>query len=217
MNRLQDRLYGKIEESKPYLGMHSGIEPRVSVAVIDVESGQTVGVDMDRVQPSSSLIKVPIMQVALMQREFTSLSYSGNFRMDDRNGKLDGLKKGDEVSKFDLLVYMVQDSDSEAADELVQRMMIDKVNEGFQQVGLESTRFSDFFFPGCNYVQNLTTPIDMARTMANISKTESRFMRSLLQYEDNNHVYVKKGLMNNPDEDNSYSGMSAFVELRDIR
>ncbi len=115
-----------------------------AVYVKSLNTGATATVDQDRVVPSASLFKVPILVEVLRQESL------GLFTMDtavllqqrhwaDGAGVLQG-RIGERFTVRELLDYMVGVSDNTAALALLELVGTDSVNLTLQANGLEQTR-----------------------------------------------------------------------------
>jgi beta-lactamase class A len=174
----------------------SAMEPSVSsivkafrgemgVAVIDLETGQTLGVNANVRFPTASTIKTAVMVEAYYQAAEGRLPLDARFTLQDTDkvggsGVLNGLAAGMTLTTADLIHLMIVLSDNTATNMLVDRLGTARVNERLDSYGLRETRlFRATFRDGKpdvlpelerEFGLGMTTPMEMARLMAAIAQ-----------------------------------------------
>jgi beta-lactamase class A len=142
----------------------------VGLVIRDLGTGWTIQIDPDKVFPSASMVKVPIMAACLeAQRE-------GRLSLDDRmtlkrsdkttgSGLLRRNRSGSVFTVDRLVELMVAHSDNTATNMLIDRLGFDYLNGAFREMGLETTNLTrkmmDFGSRGRG-LENYTTAREMA-------------------------------------------------------
>lgn len=117
---------------------------KVTYAVTDLVSGESIGRDTADVMPTASLIKVPVL-VALYQAVA-----DGRLGLGDRiqygeehrclgSGVLSHLTPGVEMTVRDAAVLMIIISDNSATNVCIDLAGIDRINQAMRSLGLEKT------------------------------------------------------------------------------
>lgn len=115
-----------------------------SVYVKSLNTGASVALQDDRVVPSASLFKVPILVEVLRQQSLGSLDMDTPVRLQQKHWS-DGAgvlqaQIGKEFPVRELLELMIEVSDNVAALALLDLVKTDNVNLTLQSAGLEATR-----------------------------------------------------------------------------
>lgn len=115
-----------------------------SVYVKSLNTGASVAIQEDRVVPSASLFKVPILVEVLRQQSLGSLDMDTPVRLQQKHWS-DGAgvlqaQIGKEFPVRELLELMIEVSDNVAALALLDLVKTDNVNLTLQSAGLEATR-----------------------------------------------------------------------------
>ena len=149
----------------------------MGVPVIDIESGETFGVNDDLVFPQGSAIKVSIL-VAMYVRQAEGdmeLDQPVPIRAEDRVGGSGYLRHfGDGTSSLslhDLAVLMITVSDNMATNLLIDRVGTDNVNSTMTELGFPNTKLQRKMIrpeQSARGNENLSTPAEAARLMARI-------------------------------------------------
>ncbi len=142
----------------------------VGLVIRDLGTGWTFQVDPDKIFPSASMVKVPIMAACLeAERE-------GRLSLDDRvtlkrsdkttgSGLLRRNRSGSVFTVDRLVELMVAHSDNTATNMLIDRLGFDYLNGAFREMGLETTNLArkmmDFGSRGRG-IENYTTAREMA-------------------------------------------------------
>ncbi|MGH7482077.1 MAG: serine hydrolase [Longimicrobiales bacterium] len=195
--RAQQPWDGLEEELRARIARHDGT---VGVAVIEPMTGRTLGIGENEPFPSASLIKVPILIELFHQVEH------GELRLDDPlivlevdkqpgSGVLQFLDAPHRLSVRDAAFLMIALSDNTATNLLIDELGIRAVNERMDSIGApRTTLHSKTFLRSTSialdssevYGLGVTTPLEMARLLAQIQRGEavsdsaSAAMRALL-------------------------------------
>ncbi len=119
----------------------------LGMAVVDLRSGATAGVDAARAYPAASLFKVPILLEVLTEVEAGRLDPERRVEIrpedwTDGSGVLQA-RVGDELAVRELTQLMIQDSDNIAALVLLDVVGVGNVNALAERLGLPATRLVD--------------------------------------------------------------------------
>lgn len=151
----------------------------------------------DRVMPSASLIKVPIMACAFRMEKAGHLSFD---RMCSVYGGVEGgsfyyLPEGTDVSVYTLLLHMIAESDNTCTNMLIDMLGFDAVNEEIERQDMVHTKLQRKmmdFAAARSGKENLTSPGDMGLLFSRLASgtcidaERDRAMRRILaQQEDN--------------------------------
>ena len=157
----------------------------MGVAVIDLSTGERLGVNAGLRFPSASTIKTAVMIEAWHQAAEGRVPLDSKFTLRDTDkvggsGVLKGLAEGLAVTAADLVHLMIVVSDNTATNLLIERLGTARVNERLDSYGLRETRlFRPTFRDGKadvlpelerEYGLGMTTPMEMARLMALIAE-----------------------------------------------
>jgi beta-lactamase class A len=160
-------------ETKHYKGS-------VGYIVKDLDSGDVVTWNADRVFPSASLIKVPIMVAAYnaVHEGRISLSQTIPLRREDRRGGSGILKfapLGSLYTNRELVELMIVHSDNTAAELLIKQLGYDYMRDSFARLGLLDTEIypSGFKLTSRRVLEdNMTSPRDMGVLLEKIYRRE---------------------------------------------
>lgn len=123
----------------------SAYSGKCTYALVDLTSGERIGLGEDEVMPTASLIKVPIL-VALYQAIYDGAAGG----LDDRitlnddyrclgSGVLNHLASGVEMSVRDAAVLMIIISDNTATNMMIDHVRLDRINDTMRKLGLPQT------------------------------------------------------------------------------
>jgi beta-lactamase class A len=153
----------------------------VGAQVIDLATGERMGVNDTLTFPQGSTIKVPLLIELYRQDEAGTLELSTRVpvRLADRTGG-DGLLQhlGDgtsELSLGDLAVFMITVSDNTATNMPIDRVGMEKVNATTRALGVPEVKLQrKMIRPRDSYAgnENIATPSSAATIMAKIAKCE---------------------------------------------
>lgn len=191
LGQLEEKLQSQLEEiARATPGV-------MGVAVIDLSTGATSGVNRDLAFPQGSAIKIPVLLELYAQAE------EGRLRLDERvplrradraggSGVLQHFGNGtSELSLQDLAVLMIVLSDNTATNILIDRVGMESVNWRMERLGAPGTRLQRRMIRPQDSAagrENLSTPAEAAAVMARIARCElpmsqerCRDLRSILE------------------------------------
>jgi beta-lactamase class A len=153
----------------------------VGAQVIDLVTGERIGVNDTLTFPQGSTIKVPLLIELYRQDEIGQLKLTTRVpvRLADRTGG-DGLLRylGDgssELSLGDLAMFMITVSDNTATNMLIDRVGMDKVNALTRTLGVSEVKLQrKMIRPRESAVgnENIATPAAAATIMAKLARCE---------------------------------------------
>jgi beta-lactamase class A len=122
-----------------------GFEGVLGVSVKHLGTGESANLNGDRLFPTASVFKVPVLVEFYRQAELGALSPDQQVILTELDkvpgsGVLKELSEGLSVSLRDLLSLMMMVSDNTATDFIVGRVGFDKVNATLDELGLHRTR-----------------------------------------------------------------------------
>ena len=153
----------------------------VGAQVIDLATGERIGVNDTLTFPQGSAIKIPLLIELYRQDETGALKLSTRVpvRLADRtggSGLLQNLGDGtSELSLGDLAMFMITVSDNTATNMLIDRVGIDKVNATTRALGVPDVKLQrKMIRPRDSFAgnENIATPSAAATIMAKIAKCE---------------------------------------------
>jgi beta-lactamase class A len=153
----------------------------VGAQVIDLATGDRIGVNDTLTFPQGSAIKVPLLIELYRQDETAALRLSTRVpvRLADRtggSGLLQNLGDGtSELSLGDLAMFMITVSDNTATNMLIDRVGMDKVNATTRALGVPEVKLQrKMIRPRDSFAgnENIATPSAAATIMAKIAKCE---------------------------------------------
>lgn len=117
---------------------------QMSVSIVHLESGETIGLDADRPVPLASVVKIPVLVEAYRQLG------EGRLRLDERwslehrhkalgSGILTQFDNGLNPTMRDLLMLMIIISDNTATDMLIERLGVQAIDDTMHRLGLVDT------------------------------------------------------------------------------
>ncbi|HEX2695965.1 MAG TPA: serine hydrolase [Acidobacteriota bacterium] len=152
----------------------------VGLVIRDLGTGWTIQIDPDKVFPSASMVKVPIMAACLEAQREGRLSLADRMTL-KRSDKTTGsglLRRNRSGSVFTvdrLVELMVAHSDNTAANMLIDRLGFAYINGAFREMGLERTNLArkmmDFGSRGRG-LENYTTAREMADILERIYRRD---------------------------------------------
>jgi len=153
----------------------------VGAQVIDLATGERIGVNDTLTFPQGSAIKVPLLIELFHQDDAGTLKLSTRVpvRLADRtggSGLLQNLGDGtSELSLGDLAMFMITVSDNTATNLLIDRVGMDKVNATTRALGVPEVKLQrKMIRPRDSFAgnENIATPTAAATIMAKIAKCE---------------------------------------------
>ena len=140
------------------------------LVVKDLQSNREISYNKDRLFPSASLVKLPIMVACFLAAEEGKLKLDRAvvLRSSDKlsgSGRLKDVRPGAIFTVEELIGFMVYDSDNTATSILTNLVGIDYLNRVFKSLGLKNTsllrRVADFRLRDRG-IENYTTAQDIA-------------------------------------------------------
>lgn len=164
--RLQQKLSDQIRQFKG----------EVAIVVKDLRTGWEISYNKDRLFPSASLVKMPIMAACFIASEEGRINLNQEIilRNSDKfsgSGTLKDMRPGVTFTIEELTGLMIYDSDNTAANMITSMLGVDYLNNVFNSLGLKDTnlsrRIADFRLRDRG-VENYTTAQDMALLLEHI-------------------------------------------------
>ena len=197
-----------------WLAMVEGLEKlsrsyngRVGICIKDLETGKTWDYNADRLFPSASLIKVPIMAAVFEKIKLGAITLDTQIKL-TRQGRVGGsgslkwVRDGTSLSVMEIIYKMITESDNTATKMLIDYVGMPYLAEAFRNLGLERTNItpegmslSSRRVPRENY----TTAREMALLMERIysgdlvNREASEFMLDVLKHTKS-RSRLRKGL-----------------------
>lgn len=179
----------------------------VGLSLKDLETGKTWDYNSDRLFPSASLIKVPIMVAVLEKIRLGSLTLDTQLKLKRRervggSGSLKWVREGTSLSVMEIIYKMITESDNTATRMLIDYVGMPYLAEAFKGMGLERTNISEEGMSLASrrvYRENFTTAREMAALMERIysgelvSREASEFMLDVLKH-NKSRSRLRKGL-----------------------
>ena len=120
----------------------------MAVAIMDLNSGQTILINADEVMPQASSIKIAVLaelyrQVQLGKVKLTDMYTVRKEDIVEGSDIMGGLTTGvTQITLRDLATMMVAVSDNSATNVLIDRLGMDNVNAMLQSLGLKQTKLA---------------------------------------------------------------------------
>jgi len=180
-SRQQRLLYEKRKVAWKGLQRHikdeiSRFKGEAGIVVKDLQTGWELAYNRDKLFPSASLAKIPLMAACFLKAEQGKIGLHRNISLKSADklsgsGVLKNMPAGTRFSVDRLIGLMIYDSDNTAANILTNLAGIDYLNSAFRGFGLKETRLSrkiaDYQLRDKG-VENYTTPEDMALLLERI-------------------------------------------------
>lgn len=147
-----------------------------------IESGESLGIDQDKIFPLGSVFKIAVMVETYRQAEAGMISLDERIELETRHycigeGLLQYLQPGLKPTVRDLLALMIIATDNTASEMLWKRIGIQRVNMLIRELGLAKTSiyipYRESFLMSMGYgpYKDLSIP-DAARKWKNLSDME---------------------------------------------
>ncbi|MFA6385008.1 MAG: serine hydrolase, partial [Candidatus Omnitrophota bacterium] len=156
---------------KRYLGREAAhFKGRAGIVVKDLDTGWEFAYRSERLFPSASLVKIPIMAAVFQSEKDGKLSLDQlvTMKASDQvsgSGVIKTMPAGTRFRVEKLLKLMITRSDNTAANMLIDLVGRDYLNSYFKRIGLRNTNLSrqmmDFKYRGKG-IENYTTPKDVS-------------------------------------------------------
>jgi beta-lactamase class A len=185
-------------------GKYSG---HVGIYLKDLNSDRTWEYNPDRLFPSASLIKVPIMVAVFEKIKRGELSLDTQIKLTRRDraggsGSLKWVREGTNLSVMEIIYKMITESDNTATKMLIDHAGIDYYQRAFADLGLVHTGiYPEGLSLASGHVarENYTTAREMTAIMERIyrgemvDRTSSEFMLDVLKH-NKSRSRLRKGL-----------------------
>jgi beta-lactamase class A len=180
---------------------------RVGIYIKDLETGKVWEYNADRLFPSASLVKVPIMAAVFEKIKLGAITLDTQIKLTRRDrvggsGSLKWVRDGTSLSVMEIIYKMITESDNTATRMLIDYVGMDYLEGNFRKLGLVQTNIcQDGMSLASGRVKNdnFTTPREMAGLMERIYKGElvnreaSEFMLDVLKH-NKSRSRLRKGL-----------------------
>lgn len=154
----------------------SQFKGEVGIVIKDLGTGWGFAYEKDKLFPSASLAKIPLMAACFRASEEGKIKLNRNVTLKSADkltgsGVLKEMKPGVTFSIEELIGLMIYDSDNTASNMLTNIVGIDYLNNSFRVFGLKNTSLSRKiadFSARDNGIENYTTAEDMAFILESI-------------------------------------------------
>ncbi len=158
----------------------AGFRGTTGIVIKDLKTGREISWNKERLFPSASLVKVPVMFSCFYAAHQGRLRLNERltFRPADRTGGSGNLKcqpAGAELTVQELMELMIVYSDNTATNMLVDRLGGDYLNDSFRKLGFKNTNLSRKmmdFRSRRKGIENYTTAADIAGALEKIYRKE---------------------------------------------
>jgi len=122
-------------------------EGRVGIYLKDMETGRTWEYNADRLFPSASLIKVPIMAAVFEKIKLGAITLETQLKLTRRDrvggsGSLKWVREGTSLSVMEIIYKMITESDNTATRMLIDYVGMDYLKGAFGKLGLVQTNIT---------------------------------------------------------------------------
>jgi len=191
---------GLQKNSKTYPG-------HVGIYIKDIQTGKTWEYNADRLFPSASLVKVPIMAAVFEKIKLGAFTLDTQIKLTRRDrvggsGSLKWVRDGTSLSVMEIIYKMITESDNTATRMLIDYVGMNYLEGAFKTMGLVHTNITPqgmSLASGRVVNDNFTTPREMASLMeriyagAMVDKESSDFMLDVLKH-NKSRSRLRKGL-----------------------
>ncbi|GAC1443723.1 MAG: serine hydrolase [Vulcanimicrobiaceae bacterium] len=169
---------GPLAELQGQLAMAAVHAPgRVGIAVEDLATGMTSGINASESLPAASTIKIPVMIEVFKQMEAGTVDLNTRLRVESHDkdygwGDLADARVGTVRSVKDLLWLMITDSDNTATNMLIRRVGRSNINQTMADLGLTRTRLHDDIRTATDSIRYTlrSSPRDMVKMLDAIAR-----------------------------------------------
>jgi beta-lactamase class A len=151
----------------------------VGIAVQDIVTGRTTGVNPGTEMPAASTIKIPVMvevfsQLVAGKFDLNTKLVLRSFDKDWGSGDLAGARAGSTYTVERLLALMIDVSDNTATNMLIRLVGRREINAKMSELGLEHTRLTDFIRSEGNGIRWAlrSSPADMMNLLGSMAKRQ---------------------------------------------
>jgi beta-lactamase class A len=180
---------------------------RVGIYLRDLETGRTWEYNADKLFPSASLIKVPIMASVFEKIRLGYLTLDTQIKLTSRervggSGSLKWVREGTSLSVMEIIYKMITESDNTATRMLIDQVGMDYLSTAFKGLGLVHTNITPegmSLRSGRVARENYTTAREMASLLERIyggtlvDRQSSEFMLDVMKHTKS-RSRLRKGL-----------------------
>jgi beta-lactamase class A len=167
--------FASLQAQLSSIAMHA--PGRVGIAIEDLATGETSGINASENLPAASTIKIPVMVEVFKQMEAGAIDLNTPVVMhaSDRDwgwGDMADAPIGTERSVNQLLWLMITQSDNTATNMLIRLVGRTHINHTMASLGLRQTRLSDYLRSESDSIRYAlrTSPKDMMRLLDKIAR-----------------------------------------------
>jgi len=173
----------------------------IGIAVEDLATGMTSGVNESASLPAASTIKIPVMvevfrQMSTGQIDLNKRVHLAKGDRDWGSGDMADARIGSEKTVEKLLWLMINDSDNTATNMLIRLVGRQHVNQTMSGLGLRNTRLGDYIRTGGSEIRYSlrSSPHDMVKLLDSIARSKlvdewsSREMLAILTGQTHNSL-----------------------------
>lgn len=149
----------------------------VGIALLDLTTGLSAGVNESADMPAASTIKIPVMVEVFRQMESGSINLNDQMHLaaadkDDGSGDIYDAPVGRAYTVNVLLHAMIDESDNTAANMLIRLVHRDNVNHTMHELGLHQTQLRSDIRTGSTSIRYAlrTSPSDMVHLLAKMAQ-----------------------------------------------
>lgn len=150
----------------------------VSIIIKDLNTGRVIDFDSDRLYPSASLVKLPVMIGCFYANNEKKICLDNRLELKKKyrikgSGKLLRVPIRTEFSVDELISFMITESNNGATNMLIDCLGFDYLNYCFDKMGLRNTNISRYimdFKSRSKGKENYTSAADMAFLLERIYK-----------------------------------------------
>lgn len=173
-----DTSAGPLADLQTQLAHVAGHAPgRVGIAVEDLATGMTSGINASESLPAASTIKIPVMIEVFKQMEAGALDLNTRVHLERHDkdygwGDLADARVGSARSVKDLLWLMITDSDNTATNMLIRLVGRTHINATMTNLGLDSTHLRDDIRTETDSIRYTlrSSPHDMVKMLDGIAR-----------------------------------------------
>lgn len=142
----------------------------IGIAVQELSTGLSSGINASANMPAASIIKIPVMVEVFRQMEHGDITLASSVTLLKRDrdwgwGDLADVNPGRRYSVEKLLRLMITESDNTATNMLIRRVGRQAVNRTMHSLGLRNTQLADYIRSDGDIRSIRTSPADMARLL----------------------------------------------------
>lgn len=158
----------------------SRFKGETGIVIRDLQTNWEISFNKDRLFPSASLVKIPIMMSCFSAAQEDKLKFENTLELKSTDkvsgsGILKDMRVGKAISIEDLLGLMVSDSDNTATNMLIEQLGFEYLNSFFKTLGLKNTNLSRKivdFQSRSQGAENYTTAEDMVFLLEKIYRRD---------------------------------------------